>query len=120
MAKIEMVNDVVVPLVVTGVNIGARAYDVSKAKIGIMSYQSLAGILGVGIGYGLQLTSKKPEMAKLGNRLGVASFPAMGVAIYDWVLAATKGTTANTGARTAARTVGIQADPLLQYRKGGI
>ena len=119
MAKIEMVNDVVVPLVVTGVNIGARAYDVSKAKIGIMSYQSLAGILGVGIGYGLQLTSKKPEMAKLGNRLGVASFPAMGVAIFDWIKDATKGTTANTG-RTGARTVGIQADPLLQYRKGGI
>jgi len=118
MAKIEMVSDVVVPLVVTGVNIGTRAYDVSKNKAGIMSYQSIAGILGVGIGYGMQLTSKRPDMAKIGNRLGVASFPAMGVAIYDWILAATKGTTARTGAQV--RTVGIQADPLLQYRKGGI
>ena len=117
MAKIEMVNDVVVPLVITGVNIGTRAYDVKKAKSGsIMSYQSLAAMAGVAVGYGLQLTSKNPERAKLGNRIGVASFPAMGVAIYDWIIASTKGTSAPVG----ARSIGVQADPLLQYRKGGI
>lgn len=115
--KVEMVNDVVVPLVVTGVAVGTRAYDASKAKIGIMSFQSLAGIIGVIGGYGLQITSKNPDRAKLGNRIGVASFPTMGVAIYDWILSATKGTTAHA---TGARSVSVQADPLLQYRKGGI
>jgi len=119
MAKIEVMNDVVVPLVVTGVNIGARAYDTKSGKMGIMSYQSLAGILGVGIGYGLQITSKNPDRAKLGNRLGVASFPVMGVAVYEWIKSATKGTTGQK-AFTGARSIGIQADPLLQYRKGGI
>jgi len=119
MAKIEVMNDVVVPLVVTGVNIGARAYDTKSGKMrGIMSYQSLAGILGVGIGYGLQITSKNSDRAKLGNRLGVASFPVMGVAVYEWIKSATAGTT--TASRTGARSIGIQADPLLQYRKGGI
>lgn len=113
--KVEAMNDVLVPAVVTAVNIGARAYDVRAGKTGIMAYQPLAGILGVALGYGLQLTSKNPERAKLGNRIGVASFPTMGVAIYDWIRSATA-----TPSGTTARTVGIQADPLLQYRKGGI
>ena len=116
MAKIEMVNDVVVPLVVTGLNIGARAFDVRKGKTGIMAYQPLVAMAGVAAGYGLQLTAKNPERAKIGNRLAVASFPAMGVAIYDWIVLATKGTSAPVG----ARAIGVQADPLLQYRKGGI
>jgi len=115
--KVEMVNDVVVPLVVTAVNIGARAYDVRSGKVGIMAYQPIAAMLGVAVGYGMQLTAKNERQAKLGNRIGVASFPTMGVAIYDWILAATKGTTARA---TGTRTVGIQADPLLQYRKGAI
>lgn len=117
MAKIEMVNDVAVPLVVTAVNIGARAYDTKKNKMGVMSYQSLAGIAGVAIGYGLQLTSKDPSKAKMGNRLGVASFPVMGVAVYEWIKSATAGTVPS---RAGARSIGIQADPLLGYRKGGI
>jgi hypothetical protein len=75
-------------------------------------------MLGVAVGYGLQLTSKNPDRAKLGNRLGVASFPAAGVAIYKWIKDATAAGTVPS--RAAARTVGIQADPLLQYRKGGI
>ncbi len=112
--KVEMVSDVVVPAIVTGVNIGARAYDVRTGKTGIMAYQPLAGLLGVAVGYGMQMTAKSQDRAKIGNRIAVASFPAAGVAVYDWIRAATSRTT------TTAARVAVQADPLLQYKRGGI
>lgn len=117
MAKIEMVNDVMVPLGVTAANIAARAYDIRQKKNGVMAYQPLVAMAGVAVGYALQLTSKNPEKAKTGNRIAVASFPTMGVAIYDWIVAATAGTTTS---RTQARTITVQGDPLLGYKKGGI
>ena len=115
--KVEVLSDVMVPLGVTAVNIGARAFDVRKGKTGIMAYQPLAGMLGVAAGYAMQAMGKTEKTAKIGNRIAVASFPAAGVAIYDWILSATSKTTTTT---TAARTVGVSADPLLQYRKGSI
>ncbi len=115
--KVEIMSDVMVPLGVTVANVASRAFDTKKGKVGIMAYQPIVAMVGTIGGYVGQVMSKKQETAKICNRLAVASFPAMGVAVYDWIREATA---APTGSRTGSRTVSVQADPLLQYRQGGI
>lgn len=113
MAKINLLEDVGVPLAVTAVSLGLRSSGKSE------KYQPIVGVVSVAAGYFMQMTGRAPV---IGNRLAVASFPAAAIGIYDWARGAmSKGTTSRAGGRAvSARTMSISADPLLQYRKGGL
>lgn len=118
MAKVEIMSDVMVPLAVTAANVGAVAYDVRNNKTGWRAASTSIAMIGTIGGYIGQIMSKKESQAKIFNRLAVASFPAAGVAIYSWIKEATA---APTGASArVGRSVQVQADPLLQYKTGGI
>ena len=115
--KVEIVSDVMVPLAVTAANVGATAYDIRNGKTGWKAASTTISMLGMIGGYVGQVMSKKESQAKMFNRLAVASFPAAGVAIYTWIKEATA---APAGEKARVRSISVQADPLLQYRTGGI
>lgn len=128
MAKIALMEDVVVPGFVAGANIALHHYDTVRQEKNpdAMKFEPIVGILGVGAGYAMQAFDFQPVV---GNRIAVASIVPGVRGLYDWIrAAATEGATARRTSLVPRRRAGITAsgnpggleDPLARYREGGL
>lgn len=127
MAKIAFANDVLVPAIVAGVNIGVAEWD-ARRPAESMKFEPIAGIVGVAVGYGMQAFDFQPT---IGNRVAVASWVPAARGIYGWIRTAVAG---GASTRIAAhRPVGTTRvfspgpsnpgnaqEMLRRYQQGGI
>lgn len=119
--NLEIVPDIIVPLVVSGANIAGGVYDIGAGINRKYKVQPIIGVAGVAIGLFGTMTGRMDKFAK---PLLHASMPAAALGIYQWVKSAsapagTKGL-GGTAGLGGMRSVNVQADNMLQYKKGGL
>jgi len=124
-------EDVAVPGLVAGVNLGLHHWDVERLEENPEAtlFEPIVGILGIGGGYAMQAFDVQPV---IGNRIAVASMVPGIRGVYDWVRAAvTEGTTrrgrtlaprkrAGTRSNPGNPNLGELEDPLARYGEAGL